>query len=736
MTATSAHPSDHSHSIRRGRKTVSAAAALGIGASLVALPAAVADPDAPVGESTQYTLELQARANLLVNDDGFNLPPNSSFNSITPDLNDLGEVAFRVQYAAHDDNPFEGDPGIWVGGAGEGEIVHRATGESISNDVWINDDTAVAFTEAVGFNSTLWWLDPSQDHAAEAVSTTPVLPNSYASPMITNESVFAFQATFSGGRALATADGDGGRFVLTDSGVDPASPYGFVYTPSYNEANQFAVKVGYPSDLAADVEIVLADGHSEPVVLASSTTIDPESPYSGFDNSLAVNDHGDVAVVATRAADNARVVVRLDEDGSTEIAAVGDDGLTEIQYFSPDINNHGDVVFRGSDATGQAVFVGDGGALTRVAGQGDEAETDLGVAQLGQHDASPVFGGAPRINNLGQISFTAGVHPAGDNQVEWGTGVFVADPPVVEGPSGPSEVVRVAGSNRYATSAVLALEEFDPGVPAVYLATGTGFADALAASSAAGAAGGPVLLTRTSTVPDEVVAAIAALDPAEIVIVGGSGVVDDDVIDQLEDAFDAEVRRLTGRNRYGTAAAVAAEAENPEHVYVTTGLDYPDALAASARAAADGSPLLLVNTRGVPNATREALTDLVPERITVVGGHAVVPEMVIEELSAYAPVTSLSGHNRFATAAAVAETYEDVDSVYVATGRAWPDALSAAAVAGHRQVPIVLVEPIIVPNVTEEAIVSLEPETIRVVGGSVPIVDEVLEALSAIEYGP
>lgn len=61
-----------------------------------------------------------------------------------------------------------------------------------------------------------------------------------------------------------------------------------------------------------------------------------------------------------------------------------------------------------------------------MVGQGDLVQTDLGSAQIGQHDSSPVFSGKPSINAAGDIAFVAGVHPEGDSQVEWGSGVFVA----------------------------------------------------------------------------------------------------------------------------------------------------------------------------------------------------------------------------------------------------------------------------------------------------------------------
>src|SRR5690606_33460794 len=92
------------------------------------------------------TVELQARTNLLANDAGHNLPPGSSFNSITPQINESAEVSFRVQYVAGLD-PTAGSPGVWFGSGGEGEIVHTGNeGGSIPGEAILNDHGDIAFT--------------------------------------------------------------------------------------------------------------------------------------------------------------------------------------------------------------------------------------------------------------------------------------------------------------------------------------------------------------------------------------------------------------------------------------------------------------------------------------------------------------------------------------------------------------------------------------------------------------
>ncbi|MEO8010161.1 MAG: hypothetical protein ABI650_00810, partial [Dokdonella sp.] len=154
---------------------------------------------------------------------------------------------------------------------------------------------------------------------------------------------------------------------------------------------------------------------------------DPASPYTRFDNGLAVNANGTVAVIGVRALDNRRVVVRSDGMITTEIAVVDPSGIIrELDFFAPSINAAGLVAFRARDAAGQAIYVGDGSALLRVVGQSTAVDTDLGAAQVGQNDASPIFAGKPDINDRGDIAFVATLHPTGNNQIEWGSGVFVA----------------------------------------------------------------------------------------------------------------------------------------------------------------------------------------------------------------------------------------------------------------------------------------------------------------------
>ena len=87
--------------------------------------------------------------------------------------------------------------------------------------------------------------------------------------------------------------------------------------------------------------------------------------------------------------------------------------------------------------------------------------------------------------------------------------------------------------------------------------------------------------------------------------------------------------RLSGADRYATAAAISAATFKPgvPVVYLATGLNFPDALAGAAAAGGNGGPLLLVGST-MPAATAAELARLKPARIVILGSTTVVSAAV------------------------------------------------------------------------------------------------------------
>ena len=91
----------------------------------------------------------------------------------------------------------------------------------------------------------------------------------------------------------------------------------------------------------------------------------------------------------------------------------------------------------------------------------------------------------------------------------------------------------------------------------------------------------------------------------------------------------------------------------------------------------------------------------------------------------------LAGNDRYATAAAIsAATFDPgVPVAYVAIGSTFPDALAAGAAAANRDGPVLLVAGTSVPPATTAELTRLQPGTIKLVGGSSIVSDDVAETL-------
>ena len=198
----------------------------------------------------------------------------------------------------------------------------------------------------------------------------------------------------------------------------------------------------------------------------------------------------------------------------------------------------------------------------------------------------------------------------------------------------PGGVQRLAGLDRYQTAVTLSAATFPDGAPVAYVASGTGFADAVSAAPAAARDGGPVLLTRALTLPDATARELTRLAPGRVVVVGGPSVVSDAVLASIAALLPgATMTRLAGADRYATSAAIAGTFETGVPiVYLASGLGFADALAAAAAAGSMGSPMVLTQPGALPASIRAEIVRLNPSHAIVAGGVSAVSDAVIRSI--------------------------------------------------------------------------------------------------------
>jgi putative cell wall-binding protein len=176
-----------------------------------------------------------------------------------------------------------------------------------------------------------------------------------------------------------------------------------------------------------------------------------------------------------------------------------------------------------------------------------------------------------------------------------------------------------------------------PRVTDVFIATGTNFPDALVGGPAAALHGGPILLIPpTGAIPAATQKELKRLKPDTITILGGTASLSAQT-EKLLQGYAGTVRRWAGADRFATAATIGQQKifGTVNTVYITTGHNFPDALAGAAAAGKIGSPILTVTQDSIPAATKTALSKLKPSNIILLGSTNAVNASVASALAGY-----------------------------------------------------------------------------------------------------
>lgn len=184
---------------------------------------------------------------------------------------------------------------------------------------------------------------------------------------------------------------------------------------------------------------------------------------------------------------------------------------------------------------------------------------------------------------------------------------------------------RICGINRYETSLKIAQEV---GIKnGIVITNGTNFADAISIASIAAEKEMPVLLVPGKEFTKEELEFIKGQDISkDVYLIGGPKVVSENIQNHFRDS-----QRIYGNNRYETNAKILEKFSGNldlKKIYITSGSNYPDALAISALTAIEKTPLLLVSGDGIPNDTLSFVEKNYKDikEMVAIGGPKVVTE--------------------------------------------------------------------------------------------------------------
>lgn len=245
----------------------------------------------------------------------------------------------------------------------------------------------------------------------------------------------------------------------------------------------------------------------------------------------------------------------------------------------------------------------------------------------------------------------------------------------------------------------------------------------------------------TVTAPSQAAAPTNQRSVGTVVGVGGTDVLAESALKAVAYATDRESSRAAGPSRYETAVEVSrlGHPDGSDDVFIATGLDFPDALAAGAYAGALSGPVLLSPRDSIGVATLAEVARLAPKRIHVAGSAGAVSDAVIAQLRSRVPaatITRLGGADRFETATLLSKAFVGSTTMaVVATGSDFPDALSASPAAAISRGSLLLTRATSLPATTAAELGRLRPARTYVVGGTSVVSDAVLAAIRSATGG-
>ncbi len=234
----------------------------------------------------------------------------------------------------------------------------------------------------------------------------------------------------------------------------------------------------------------------------------------------------------------------------------------------------------------------------------------------------------------------------------------------------------VAGTDRYSTAIAISKLGYPQGAPALVLATGDDYAEAVCAAPLAAAYGAPILLVPPEGVRADLSTEIERLNPSRIFLVGVSG--SSKVKRQLGDLLENPgIVNLAGDDRYEMAALVAQQVKaklgTVSKVVIAPSDSFVEAIAVAPLAAAKGWPILLSPLEGK---TPAIVTDTIGE--LAVGSALVVGTKSELGLSDVERQVGVDSYDTVALIAQYALTQGlSFAHTAIATGENFPDGLPA-----------------------------------------------------------
>ena len=294
--------------------------------------------------------------------------------------------------------------------------------------------------------------------------------------------------------------------------------------------------------------------------------------------------------------------------------------------------------------------------------------------------------------------------------------------PIAPGAANAGVPNRIAGPDRYATSAAVSRAEFPRGADTVFIVTGSDFADALAAGPAAATQNAPILLVQPNGLPDATANELRRLKPAKVYFVGGESSISPHVVNLVLYVSSQRLQyaqRIAGATREKTATMLAEKfLPNAGAVLLVNGWRFPDAVTAASAGAHKRMPVLLTGGEELSPATAAYLSKHRPGAVHGIGSPTAIDNRVMRVASKRTGkgVSRIWGSDRYQTnERVIAAFFTSSKDAVIASGQNFPDALVASTMS-RRGAPLVLIQDSCATSSTRATIERYASRTMHIVG--------------------
>lgn len=197
--------------------------------------------------------------------------------------------------------------------------------------------------------------------------------------------------------------------------------------------------------------------------------------------------------------------------------------------------------------------------------------------------------------------------------------------------------------------------------------------------------------------------------------------------------------QVVGSDRYDTAAKLSRENfESSDTVILANGLALADGLAITPLASYIKAPILLVRKDSIPTQTIDEIKRIGAKNIIIVGGETVVSNNINKELNKIGiqNIKRLAGNNRYETSLEIAKfidsNYYNIEDIVVSNGLTEADAMSIAAIAARKNMPIILSNS---KEIGESTYTWLKGQNLRnsyIIGGETALSNNVLNQINSV----